>query len=63
MKERSREHLLKMKLDVEPVQHMLVSRYPIVTDDSRIGVFSCIAEFAVRADRVLAASEGESAHD
>ncbi len=62
MKERSREHLLKMKLDVEPVQHMLVSRFPVVTDNSRIVVFGCIAEFAVRADRVLAASEGESAH-
>lgn len=62
MKERNREHLLKMKLDVEPVQHMLVSRFPVVTDNPRIVVFSRIAEFAVRADGVLAASEGESAH-
>ncbi|MNO04431.1 hypothetical protein D3C81_2254560 [compost metagenome] len=51
-----------MKLDVEPVQHMLVSRFPVVTDNPRIVVFSRIAEFTVRADGVLAASEGESAH-
>ena len=60
MKERNREHLLKMKLDVEPVQHMLVSRFPVVTDNPRIVVFSRIAEFAERADVILAAFECES---
>lgn len=62
MKEQNREHLLKMKLGVEPVEHMLVSRFPVVTDNPRVVVFSRIAEFADRADCVLLASEGESTH-
>ncbi|MNR56870.1 hypothetical protein D3C85_1775360 [compost metagenome] len=62
MKEQNREHLLKMKLGVEPVEHMLVSRFPVVTDNPRVVVFSRIAEFADSADCVLLASEGESTH-
>lgn len=62
VKERNREHLLKDKLSVEDVQHMVVSRFPVVTDNSRIVVFSRIADFAQRADAVLAESAGESTH-
>lgn len=62
MKERNREHLLRMNLGVELVQHMLISCFPVVTDNPRIVVFSRITEFAVRADGIVAASEGESTH-
>ncbi|WP_018605572.1 hypothetical protein [Uliginosibacterium gangwonense] len=55
VKERNREQLLKMRLGLEPVQHMLVSRFPVVTNNPRIVVYSRIAEFAKRADAVLAA--------
>ena len=50
VKERNREHLLKMKLATEAVQHVVVSRFPVVTDNQRIIVFSRIDEFAARAD-------------
>lgn len=60
LKEQNREHLLNMKLGVALVQHMLVSRFPVVTDSPRIVVFSRIAKFAERADVVLAAPECES---
>lgn len=62
MKERNREHLLRMELGVELVQHMLISRFPVVTDNPRIVVFSRITEFAVRTDGIVAASEVESIH-
>lgn len=62
IKEHSREHLLRIKLGIEFVQHMLVSRFPVVTDNPRIVVFSRITEFAVRADGVLTASEVKSSH-
>lgn len=52
-KERSREHLLKQKLSIETVQHMLVSKFPVVTDNPRIVVFSRIADFAQKADNIL----------
>lgn len=53
IKERNREHLLRGKSGVELVQHMLVSRFPVVTDNPRIVVFSRITEFSARADDVL----------
>lgn len=62
IKETNREHLLKMKLGVEVVEHMLVSRFPVVTDNPRIIVFSRIAKFAERANGVLSASESEFPH-
>jgi hypothetical protein len=41
---------------------MLISRFPVVTDNPRIVVFSRITEFAVRTDGIVAASEVESIH-
>ena len=52
-KERNREHLLKQKLSIDAIQHMVVSRFPLVTDNPRIIVFSRIADFARRADELL----------
>jgi hypothetical protein len=54
VKERGREHLLKRKLSVEDIQHMVVSRFPVVTDNPRIVVFSRIGDFARRADAIWA---------
>lgn len=62
MTEHNREHLLGGKLGVERVQHMLVSQFPAVTDNPRIFAFSHIAEFAMRADIGLTASECLSPH-
>jgi hypothetical protein len=62
VKERNREHLLKMKLAIEAVQHMVVSRFPVVTNNRRIVVFNRIDEFAERADAILAASGGARPH-
>lgn len=61
-KERNREHLLKDRLSINDVQHMVVSRFPVVTDNLRIVVFSRIADFAERADAVLAKSVSESTY-
>jgi len=49
-KERHREHLLKSKLSLGAVQHLLVSRFPIVSDNPRMIPFSRIANFAAIAD-------------
>ena len=56
VKESNREHFLKMKLAIDAVQHLVVSRFPVVTDNKRIVVFNRFSEFAARADAVLAAS-------
>lgn len=61
LKEQGREHLLKKKLSVNTVQHMVISRFPVVTDNSRIVVFSRIADFGQRADAILTASKGDVA--
>lgn len=53
IKERNREHLLKRKLNLEEVQHMVVSRFPVVTDNPRIVVFSRINDFSRRTDALL----------
>jgi len=62
VKERNREHLLQGKLSIKDVQHMIVSRFPVVTDNPRIVVFSRVADFAQRVDAILAESAGESTH-
>ncbi len=62
VKERNREHLLKMKLAVDSVQHMVVSRFPVVTDNPRIVVFSRIDDFAMRSDAILTASGNDPNH-
>lgn len=53
-KELDREHLLKSKLSLDAVQHIVVSRFPVVCDNSRIVPFSRIAEFSARANALLA---------
>ncbi len=52
-KERNREGVLTAHLGNDAVEHMLVSRFPVVTDNSRIVVFSQIDGFANRADAIL----------
>lgn len=54
VKEGGREHLLKGRLLIEDIEHMIVSRFPVVTDNPRIVVFSRIADFVRRADAILA---------
>jgi hypothetical protein len=49
-KERGREHLLKSRLSLDTVQHLVVSRFPIVSDNPRMVPFSRIARFAAIAD-------------
>jgi hypothetical protein len=56
-KEVRREHLLKTKLGLDQVQHMLVSRFPVVTDDIRVLPFSRIGDFSQRAQLVLQGAE------
>ena len=53
-KERNREGVLTAHLGNDAVEHMLVSRFPVVTDNLRIVVFSQIDGFATRADAILA---------
>lgn len=53
-KERNREHLLKSKMSLDVVQHMVVSRFPVICDNPRIIPFSRIADFSERADTLLA---------
>lgn len=60
-KDRNREHLLKTKLSLDAIQHMVVSRFPVVSDDPRIVPFSRITTFAEKADALLAKAAGEVA--
>ena len=53
-KERDREHLLKSKLSLDVVQHMVVPRFPVICDNPRIIPFSRIADFSERVDALLA---------
>lgn len=53
-KERDREGVLTAHLGNKAVEHMLVSRFPVVTDNSRIVAFSRIDGFATRANAILA---------
>jgi hypothetical protein len=52
-KECNREHLLKLKLSLDAVQHLLVSRFPVVSANPRIVPFSRIANFAAIADSLM----------
>lgn len=52
-KERDREHLLKSKLSLDAIQHVVVSRFPVVCDNPRIIPFSRIDEFSERAEALL----------
>ncbi len=52
-KERNREDVLKTHLGVETIHHMVVSRFPVVTDNSRIVPYSRIDCFAARADALI----------
>ena len=56
IKERNREHLLQRTLNIDDIQHMVVSRFPVVTNNPRIVVFSRIQEFSRRADDLLSNS-------
>ena len=49
-KEEDREHLLKSRLSLEMVQHIVVSRFPIVSDNLRMIPFSRIERFSAIAD-------------
>lgn len=52
-KERRRENLLQTRLSIDNVQHMVVTRFPVVSDNPRIVPFSRIDEFVTRARALL----------
>lgn len=54
LKEQHREHLLKEKLSLEDVQHIIISRVPVVADNPRFVPYSRITDFGNIADMVLA---------
>jgi len=54
-KERDREHLLKAKLSLDAIQHVVVSRFPVITDNPRIVPFSRITTFGMTANALLGA--------
>ena len=49
-KEQNREHLLQSRLSLDTVQHLVVSRFPIVSDNPRVIPFSRIAKVSAIAD-------------
>jgi hypothetical protein len=49
-KDLNREHLLKLRLSLDAVQHMVVSRFPVISDNPRIIPFSRIGSFAAVAE-------------
>ncbi|RRD22042.1 hypothetical protein [Brucella pituitosa] len=53
IKERSREELLKNRLGIERVEPFVITRFPIVTKNSRISSLSHIREFSTKADTIL----------
>ncbi|UXS31883.1 hypothetical protein FY152_07210 [Agrobacterium tumefaciens] len=55
-KERERGDLLTSKLSINSIQHMLVSKFPVITDNPRIVPFSRIEEFSDRADALVGQS-------
>ncbi len=56
VKERSREELLKNHLGMDRVEPFVITRFPIVTGNSRISSLSRIREFATKADAILNAN-------
>jgi hypothetical protein len=53
-KESRREQVLKDRLGLEAIEHMVVSRFPVVTDNPRVVPFSMIDHFADIADQLAA---------
>ncbi|WP_147395266.1 hypothetical protein [Azospirillum cavernae] len=53
LKEKNREHLLKEKLALNEVQHMVVSRFPVVSDNPRFVPYSRIKMFGEIANDVI----------
>ena len=51
-KERAREGLLKSKLALERIEHVVVSRFPVLTTNRRIIPFNRLAAFAGLADTI-----------
>lgn len=49
-KDLNREHLLKLKLSLDAIQHIVVSRFPVISDNPRIIPFSRIGSFAAVAE-------------
>jgi hypothetical protein len=47
-KEVGREHLVKQRLGIDRIQHVVVSRFPVVCDNPRIVPFSRIGQFLQR---------------
>lgn len=60
VKEASREHLLKTKMSLNAIQHVVVSRFPVISDNPRIVPFSRIGKFSAVADvlEVATAAQG-----
>jgi hypothetical protein len=54
-KERNREHLLKAKLSLDAIQHMVISRFSAISDNPRIVPLSRMASFSAVADSLVAA--------
>jgi hypothetical protein len=54
-KEQRREQILTDHVGINRIEHMVVSRFPVVTDDVRIVPFSLIDRFAAIADQIAAA--------
>ena len=59
-KERNREYLLKLKLCSGAIQHLLVSRFPVISDNPRIIPFSRITSFAAVANSLLTNGPNDS---
>ena len=51
-KERSREQLLRTRLNLDAIEHVVVSRFPVLTDDLRIVPFNRLSGFSRLADRI-----------
>lgn len=51
-KERSREQLLKSHLNLDAIEHVVVSRFPVLTDDPMIVPFNHLSGFSRLADRI-----------
>jgi hypothetical protein len=51
-KERNREEVLKAHLALGSIQHMVLSRFPVVSDNPRMLPFSRIGQFAAAADAI-----------
>lgn len=53
VKERSREHLLKNKFNLDKIETFVITRFPIVSDNPRILALARIQEFSAIADKVI----------